>query len=77
MMPEFGLDFETGASALYKTRVSERMSCEESAIFFANRFSAVIFDFFFVYQNLFWSTKFFLVDQKNVKLIEQLVYQRD
>ena len=36
MMPEFGLDFETGASALYKTRVSERMSCEETAIFFAN-----------------------------------------
>ena len=34
MMPEFGLDFETGASALYKTRVSERMSCEESAILF-------------------------------------------
>ena len=36
MMPEFGLDFETGASALYKTRVSERMSWEESAIFFSN-----------------------------------------
>jgi len=35
MMPEFGLDFETGASALYKIRVSERMSCEKSAIFFA------------------------------------------
>jgi hypothetical protein len=36
MMPEFGLDFEAGASALYKTRVSERMSYEESDIIFAN-----------------------------------------